>query len=189
MSSLIHFPPGEGDLEIFFAAQRLHDARQVAPGRRLFATHKDNWRKSGGSCLQRSAFIPPAYTLARNAGHMSRDMFQIWPGTFGNRICARGRSSRRLGTRLESVREEITAGARNSWRVAGVSSSGVREHEDRHGLDLLGLQRAVECRHNATTSSGDRLKYRSAVRAPEISIRACQVGRPQRIVFGTVYAL
>src|SRR5262249_37070468 len=48
------------------------------------------------------------------------------------------------------------------------SSSGVREHEDRHGLDLLGLQCAVERRHNATTSAGDRRMYRGAVRAPEI---------------------
>jgi len=37
------------------------------------------------SC-DRSAFVAGRYTLARNDGYLSRDMFQIWPGTFGNRI-------------------------------------------------------------------------------------------------------
>src|SRR5262249_50071934 len=70
-----------------------------------------------------------------------------------------------------------------------ISPSGVREHEDRHRLDLLRLECAVECRHDAAAPFDDRLMYRGAVRAPEIQIRACQVRRPDRVIPGPVNAM
>src|SRR5262249_22892840 len=65
----------------------------------------------------------------------------------------------------------------------------MREHEDRYSLDLLGLQRAFERRHDATASFDDRLMYRCAVGAPEIEIRACQVCRADRVVSGSIDAV
>jgi hypothetical protein len=51
-------------------------------------------------------------------------------------------------------------------RPGRLSLSGTREDVDRYGLDLLGLKRALECRHHSAAASGNRLKDRRAVRTP-----------------------
>jgi hypothetical protein len=41
---------------------------------------------AGNRIRRCSAFVPARIHLAKNDGYLSRDMFQIWPGTFGNWI-------------------------------------------------------------------------------------------------------
>jgi hypothetical protein len=48
------------------------------------------------------------------------------------------------------------------------SPRGLREDEDRHGVDLLGLQSAFERGHEGAAPFDNRLVNRRAVRAPEI---------------------
>ncbi len=86
MSSQTCHQGDEGDLEIFSGAQHVHDAHHMAVGHRIVGMQEGALDDTGNRFLRRSAFVPARIHLAKNDGYLSRDIFQIWPGTFGNWI-------------------------------------------------------------------------------------------------------
>src|SRR6266853_1900903 len=98
-----------------------------------------------------------------------------------------------------TVIDEITRAARfsrlvytvalalSAWR--GWALRGAEEDENGYRLELLGLQRALESRHDAAPPLGDGFDDRGPVRAEEIQFFVGQIGRSERWVAGGFFGV
>ena len=75
------------------------------------------------------------------------------------------------------------------WAWRRWALGGTKEDEDRYGLELLGLKRALESRHDAALALGDGLDDRSPVRAVKVQFLVGQIGRSERGIAGGFFGV